>query len=282
MMTKMTANKDLLLKALCILAVTAVVFASLALMKFIFWQGLEGWSFSFLTELPRKSGRAGGISSILVSTFLIVSVCMLSALPLSLATAIYLNECTTNTSKSGRALRSSLDILSGVPSIVFGLFGNAFFCKVLGLGFSILSGGLTLACMVIPLFTRIVEKGLRHQTDQNRFMCEALALSKMTSYRKLILPGSITSLIVAFNLSVGRALAETAALVFTSGYVDRMPSSLNDSGRALSVHIFDLAMNITGGDAAAHKTIIVLLFFILAINGSAHLILDRWNTRVRS
>jgi phosphate transport system permease protein len=172
-----------------------------------------------------------------------------------------------------------LDILAGVPSIVFGLFGNVFFCKVLGLGFSILSGGLTLACMVLPILIRSTEEGFRAVPNEYRLGAAALGFSRTTTLFKLLLPAAVPGLVVGLVLGIGRAIAETAALLFTSGYVDRMPESLLDSGRSLSIHIYDLSMNVSGGDKNAYASALVLLLLILLINGTAAWIAENWLQR---
>lgn len=242
----------------------------------LLWNGVSGINWAFLTEAPRMAGREGGIAPILVSTGLILAVCMGVSVPLGLGSAVFLSELTTLDSRSGRFLRRSLDVLSGVPSIVFGLFGNVFFCVYLGLGFSILSGGLTLACMVLPILIRATEEGLRAVPQSTRLGAAALGMSRTRSLWALLLPAALPSLLVGLALGVGRAIAETAALVFTSGYVDRMPESLMDSGRALSIHIFDLSMNISGGESSAYAAAVVLVAMLLMINlctsGMAH----RW------
>src|SRR5205823_6172239 len=168
----------------------------------------------------------------LVSTALILAVCLASSLPVGLGTAVLLAEFTPAGGAFGRLVRRSLDVLAGVPSIVFGLFGNAFFCQVLGLGFSILSGGLTLACMVLPILIRATEEGFRAVPREYRLGAAALGLSRTTTLLHLLLPAAVPGLLVGLVLGLGRAIAETAALIFTSGYVDRMPGSLLDSGRS--------------------------------------------------
>ena len=200
----------------------------------IIWHGLSHLSWIFLTAPPENAGRRGGIGPILVSTFLILGVCLAVSLPIGIGTAVLLVEFTSDHSLFGRLTRRSLDVLAGVPSIVFGLFGNAFFCKTLGLGFSILSGGLTLACMVLPILIRSTEEGFRAVPSNYRLSAAALGLSRTTTLFHLLLPAAVPGLLVGLVLGVGRAIAETAALIFTSGYVDRMPESLLDSGRALS------------------------------------------------
>ncbi|MFA5939570.1 MAG: phosphate ABC transporter permease PstA [Sinimarinibacterium sp.] len=240
------------------------------------WHGLGQIDWTFLTSAPRDAGRAGGIGPILVSTMLILAVCMGVSVPLGVGAAVFLSEYTATASSFGRAVGHSLDVLAGIPSIVFGLFGSAFFCVVLGLGFSILSGGLTLACMVLPILIRATEEGLRAVPDDVRHGAAALGLSRTRTLFSLLLPAAAPGLLVGLVLGIGRALAETAALIFTSGYVDRMPESLMDSGRALSLHIFDLSMNISGGNANAYASAVVLVVLLLAINLTASWITGRW------
>jgi len=114
--------------------------------------GVTQVNFAFLTEEPTDSGRSGGIAPIIWSTVLIIGVCLLATIPLGVGTAVFLADNDSGKSKLASGIRTALDVLGGVPSIVFGLFGNAFFCLALGMGYSILSGGLTLACMVLPIF----------------------------------------------------------------------------------------------------------------------------------
>ena len=242
----------------------------------ILWHGLGQISWTFLTSPPRNAGREGGIGPIVVSTALILGVCLGVSLPISIGTAVLLAEFTSEDSVFGRVTRRSLDVLSGVPSIVFGLFGNAFFCKTLGLGFSILSGGLTLACMVLPILIRSTEEGFRAVPSDYRMSAAAAGLTRTTTLFQLLLPAAVPGLVVGLVLGVGRAIAETAALIFTSGYVDRMPESVFDSGRALSVHIFDLSMNVSGGDTNAYASALVLVVLLLAINATASWVAEHW------
>ncbi len=232
----------------------------------LLWQGGSQVTWTFLTTPPEKAGVEGGIAPILVSTGLILIVCMGVATPLGLGTAILLTEFSPQAGPLGRAVRLSLDILAGVPSIVFGLFGNALFSKRLGLGFSILSGGLTLACMVLPILIRSVQEGLQAVPQDYRRSAAALGLSRTSTLITLIVPAALPGIVVGLLLGIGRAIAETAALIFTSGYVDRMPSSLLDSGRSLSIHIYDLATNIAGGEPHAYATALVLMGTLILIN----------------
>jgi phosphate transport system permease protein len=228
--------------------------------------GLAKISWAFLAEAPRSAGRQGGIATILVSTLLIVGVAVATALPIALAVAVWLVEFARRSGRTARSIRLALDVMAGIPSIVFGLFGNAFFCVFLGMGFSILSGGLTLALMVLPMLIRATEAGLSDVPPAWRHGAAALGIGRAGALWQILLPAAAPAITAGLLLGIGRAMAETAALIFTSGYVDRMPESLGDSGRALAVHIYDLSMNVTGGDQAAYASALVLIALLVAIN----------------
>ena len=245
----------------------------------ILWKGIEQISWEFVTESPQNSGREGGIASILVSTAMVVSICMLAALPIGVGTAIWLVEFTSSNRPASRFLRISLDVLAAMPSIVFGLFGNAFFCVALGLGFSILSGGLTLACMVLPFIIRTSAEALYAVPSSYRYGAAALGLSRASTLWNIILPEAMSGIVAGFLLGMGRALAETAALLFTSGYVDRMPESILDSGRTISIHIYDLSMNVPGGEPSAYGSAIVLIIVLLLINLMVLWIVRHWRQK---
>lgn len=241
----------------------------------LLWHGLPRFSWAFLTAEPLDAGRGGGIAPMIVSSLLILVVCLVVAIPIGLGTAVLLAEFTPDRGRFGWLVRRSLDVLAGVPSIVFGLFGGLFFVEVLGLGYSILAGGLTLACMVLPIFIRAAEVGFRSVDDAHRLASAALGMTRTTTLVKVLLPLAMPGLVVGLVLGIGRALAETAALLLTSGSVDRMPESLTDSGRALSIHIYELASNIPGGQEAAYGSAVVLVMMLLGINLIAGLISHR-------
>jgi phosphate transport system permease protein len=235
-------------------------------------------SLEFLMAAPRDAGRAGGIGSLLVSTFWIVAVATGVALPIGFFSAVLLAEDTH--SRMSRAVRSCLDMLNAVPSIVFGLFGNALFCVALGMGYSILSGGLTLSCMILPILIRTMEQSLRAVPKEQRFAASALGLSDVTTLFRVLLPPASPGMAVGLILGVGRALSETAALIFTAGYVTRFPDNLLDSGRSLSVHIFDLAMNVPGADERAYASALVLVVILFVINSCVRLAARHFQARL--
>jgi phosphate transport system permease protein len=268
--------RDRLLSMAVILVAASVALVFVGIVGDLIWHGASHLSWRFITDVPENSGRAGGVSSILVSTLLVLVVALSITVPVGLACAVWLSEFARMHSRFRGAISLGLDILAGVPSIVFGLFGNAFFCIYLGLGFSILSGGLTLACMMMPIFVRTTEVGLSANASEWRLNAAALGMTKLSLIWHVLIPAAAPAIAAGLILSIGRASAETAALIFTSGYVDRMPSSLMDSGRTLAVHIFDLSMNVTGGDAAAYASALVLIGVIMVVNALALFISQRW------
>jgi len=268
------------LSAILIWSVAGLVAASFVwLVGNVLQHGLAQLSFEFVTASPEDAGRGGGIAPIIVSTLIIVAICMAVTVPVGLGTAILLAEFLSGSSRLGRLVRRSLDVLASVPSVVFGLFGNAVFCQMLGMGFSLLSGGLTLACMVLPFFIRTAEEGLRAVPKDYRMAAASLGLSHTGTLAHILIPAAMPGLLAGFILSVSRSLAETAALIFTSGYVDRMPSSLLESGRTLSVHIYDLSMNVSGGDGMAYSSALVLMVMLIVLNRIAMWLSRKWSTQ---
>lgn len=265
---------------LCLAGGLACAFTLLAL-GWILWDlvslGIPHLSWSFLTGEVTESGRSGGIGPVLVSTIMILVFALAFVIPPGLGCAVWLSEMVRQGSGAARFVTGAVDLLASVPSIVFGLFGMSFFCQTLGLGFSILSGGLTLACMILPLLVRTTLSALQSLPADLRPAAAALGLTGATTIGKILLPAALPGILVGVTLGVGRALAETAALIFTSGYATRWPNSPADSGRALSVHIYDLAMNIPNGGAAASASALVLLVLIVLINATAASLAARWH-----
>ena len=266
---------------------STVVFAAAALVvAALVWvltdvvsEGAARISWAFLVTEPRDAGRAGGIAPVLVSTLWVLGIALAAALPLGLGVAIWLSEFAPKQRGFAAYTGITLDVLAGIPSIVYGLFGNAFFSVYMGLGYSLLAGGLTLACMILPVFIRTCESGLRQVSDDWRQGAWALGMTRAAAVCHVLLPAARPAILAGLVLGIGRATAETAALLFTSGYVDRMPESPLDSGRVLAVHIFDLSMNVTGGDGAAYGSALVLIVLIVLLNGLAQSLVDNWFKR---
>ncbi len=252
-----------------------VSLAALAIVALLGWvvvatllAGLGEIDVAFLTTAPTRAGRGGGIGPLIVSTMLVLGIAMLSATPIALLAAIRLADRSRQGRSGAVVARSGLIVLAAVPSIVFGLFGNALFCQALGMGYSILAGGLTLGCMILPFMTVTAERALRDLPDDWRLGAAALGIGRLTYLLRIELPAAAPALGAALALGIGRSLAETAALLFTSGYVMRVPSSPFDSGRTLSVHVYDLAMNVPGGASRASATACVLIGLMVLIDSA--------------
>lgn len=244
----------------------------------LLYHGGPALSLDFVLQPPLQAGRAGGISTVLVGTLLIVGVAIGSAVPVSIGTAILLADVSNAESSFGRLVRRSLDVLAGIPSIVFGLFGLAFFGQLFG--WSILSGGLTLACMILPVLIRSTEESVRAVPSSLRHGAAALGLSKRAVLWHLTLPAAAPGITAGLVLSVGRALAETAALLFTAGAAIRMPTSLFDSARSLSYHIYLLAIEVPGGQDRAYASAVVLVGVLLLLNGVTVMLARRFQRRL--
>lgn len=266
--------------AVCIwLSAASVAGLFLWIVGDLMWQGGRIIGLDFLRESPIDSGRSGGIFPMLVSTLWILAVAMVVSVPFALAVSLWLAEYTRRGGLLAGVVGGSLDLLAATPSIVFGLFGNALFCNVLGLQYSILAGGLTLACMVAPILTRSLEASLKSIPDGYRLAGASLGVSRTRLVIRVLLPCAAPGFAVGLVLGGGRVLAETAALLFTSGYVDRTPRSLMDSGRTLSIHIYDLAMNVPGGEGNAYATAVVLVGILMTLNLLTNFVVLKWLRR---
>ena len=240
------------------------------------WWAIPGRFLAFLCAVPDDPTGQAGVGPMVVSTMGVLAVCLLTAAPLALGTAVVLSEYLGD-SWQAKWLHWSLDAMAGVPSIVFGLAGQAVLCRALGWGYSIMAGGITLACMVLPLLIRVWEIGLRSVPREQRWAASSLGMSTARTALHVVLPQAGPSLVVGLILAIGRAVAESAALIYTSGMVARMPTSLWDSGRTLAVHIYDLAMHVPEGFNAAYATAVALMATVWLVNLAAvRLFQGRW------
>jgi phosphate transport system permease protein len=263
-------------------AATAVTIAVLVfIIGFVLKRGLPHVSWAFLTEAPRESGREGGIFPLIVGTLQVTALAVLVATPLGLGTAIYLAEYT----RGGRLMRIihfGTESLAGVPSIIFGLFGFVFFVITLGFGWSILSGGLTLAFMILPTVIRTSEEAIKAVPFSYREVALSLGASRWETILKVVLPSAVPGIVTGVILSVGRAMEETAVVIFTAGssLAHAIPKSIFDGTRTLAVHIYLLAREGISTEKA-FATASVLILAIVVINMSAYTIMNRFIRRYR-
>ena len=249
------------------------------ILAFVLGHGLPHVTPTFLLANPLASGRAGGVLPIVVGTLQVTLLGVAVATPLGVGTAIYLVEYTRG-GRLTRLIRFGAECLAGVPSIIFGLFGFVLFVLTLGLGWSILAGGLTLAFMTLPLLIRTSEEALRAVPAAYREVSLSLGASKWQTVRKIVVPAALPGIATGLILGVGRAIGETAALIFTAGssLPRHVPRSLFDGTRTLSVHFYQLAregISIERAYAAAA----VLVLAISAINLASTLAMERLSRR---
>lgn len=239
-------------------------------------KGVErGWNLrpSYLVEAPRLSGKVGGISTIILNTFLMLLLTIAFAAPIGVAAAVYLVEY----AKQGplvRLLRLGTETLAGIPSIIFGLFGFLFFVDILGFGFGLLSGCLTLTLMILPTIVRTSEEALKAVPRSLREGSLALGATKLQTIIRVAVPAAAPGILTGLILGVGRAVGETAALVFTMGSDYKLAKGLFSSARALSTHVYLLFAEGISFDRA-FSTATVLILIVLAFNFAARRLVGR-------
>jgi phosphate transport system permease protein len=257
---------------------TALTLAILAfIVFFVLQKGLPAVSLGFLFSNPKDMGRAGGILPTLVGTFLLPAMALVIALPLGAGTAIYLSEYTRET-RFTRAIRFGTDCLAGIPSIIFGLFGFIFFVTTLRMGWSLLSGGLTLAIMILPTIIRTSEEAIRSVPQSYREVSLSLGATRWETVAKVVLPNALPGIVTGVMLSVGRSIGETAAVIFTAGSSLRMPTSIFDSTRTMAVHFYILAREGISTEKA-YGTAAVLVASVLLVTILTYWMMNRFIAR---
>jgi len=207
----------------------------------------------------------------IISTILMVIIVLVIAVPLGVFTAVFLVEYVKTGSRFVTLIRSAAEILAGIPSIVYGLFGMMFFRVFLGLGFSILSGSLTMSIMMLPLIMRTTEEALKSVPDSYREGSFALGAGKLRTVFRIILPSAMPGILAGVILSIGRVVGESAALIFTAGTILQIPTSLLDSARTLTVHMWRLS-NYGQFVNETYATAVVLLLVVLFLNALSALV----------
>ena len=242
-------------------------------------QGLKFINLEFLFENPRMMGREGGIFSSIISTIYLIGLSLAIATPIGVGAAIFLAEY----KKQGKLLkliRFTTESLAGIPSIVFGIFGFGFFVIILGLGWSILSGSLTLAMMVLPIIIRTAEEAILAVPNPLREGSMALGTSKWQTIVKVVLPSALPGIVTGIILSTGRAVGESAAVILTAGSALGTPGSIFDPGRSLAVHLYVLAVEGISMEKA-YATASVLIISIIIINVMVNIFTARQRAKTR-
>lgn len=201
----------------------------------------------------------------IVNTVIMTALSLLIAAPLGICSAIYLVEYAKRGNKIVGVIRTMAETLSGIPSIVYGLFGMLFFVTALDWGYSILSGALTLSIMILPLIMRTTEEALKTVPDSYREGSFGLGAGRLRTVFKVVLPSAVPGILAGVILAVGRIVGETAALIYTAGTVTDMPKNLMSSGRTLAVHMYALSSEGLHTNQA-YATAVILLIVVLLIN----------------
>ena len=252
---------------------------------FILSRGWRAISWEFLTKAPKDSMTAGGILPCIVGTIALCLVTILVALPIGVASAVYLNEYAAQ-GKLVRLIRLGINNLAGVPSIVFGLFGLAFFCIVLKMGVSIAAGGLTLGIMTLPVIIGASEEALKSVPNTYREASLAIGATKWQTIRKVVLPVAFPGIITGSILGISRAAGETAPIMYTGAvfFTPELPASILDEVMALPYHIYVLATAGTQIEATRHLqygTALVLILLVFGMNLSAIILRAKMRKKLR-
>lgn len=252
-----------ILKTLVILSAILTFTVLLFLIAYILINGLphlkpDLFAFKYTTE-------NASLTPAFINTIIMTLLSLLIAVPLGIFAAIFLVEYAKRGNKFINIIRITTETLSGIPSIVYGLFGLLFFVTTLGWGFSLLAGAFTLSIMILPLIMRTTEEALKAVPDTYREGSFGLGAGKLRTVFRVVLPSAVPGILAGVILAIGRIVGETAALIYTAGTVADVPSSVMGSGRTLAVHMYNLSseglyMN------QAYATAVVLLVLVIGIN----------------
>lgn len=247
-----------------------VVVILFLILGFIIINGGKVISWDFLTKAPAEGMTAGGIYPAIVGTLYLVLGSSLISFPIGIMSGIYMNEYATN-GKLTRFIRIMTNNLSGVPSVVFGLFGMSLFVVTLGWGDSIIAGSFTLALMSLPLIIRTTEEALKSIDDSFRHGSLALGATKLQTIRRVVLPMAFPNIITGLILSVGRVSGETAPILFTVAayFLPQLPENIFDQCMALPYHLYVISTSGTDIEASrgmAYGTALVLIAIVLVVN----------------
>lgn len=276
--------KDGLQLSLIYLASAFSILSLIVIVVFILKNGLSHVNLDFLTNNYSVSKEDSGIFPMIIGTLYVVLLTLLIATPISIFSALYLNEYAKD-NKITRVVRFAIDGLVSVPSIVYGLFGFSLFVTILQPitgGYSILSGSLTLAIMILPTLIKTIEETLKTIPNDLREASLGLGASKVQTIFKVVLPTSLSGIISAIILGMGRIVSESAPLLLTAGMVYYVPKSIFSSSRTLTTHLYFLAsegVNDTAR-AQAYATATVLIVIIVILNILTRVIAKRIQKKV--
>ena len=276
-MNRRKRTSDVFVSGLINLSAAFSVILLAGIIAYVFIKGIRSVNLQFLTTVTSTLNKTVGITGNIVNTLYIIVITLLIATPVGIGSAIYLNEY-AKPGKLVRAIEFTTETLSGIPSIIFGMFGMMFFGTGLGLGYSILTGSLTLTLMVLPLITRNTQEALKTVPDSYRSGALGMGATKWYMIRTVLLPSAMPGIITGVILAIGRIVGESAALLFTAGSGYLLPKSgigflkkILESGGTLTIQLYLSMAKAEYSTAFGIAT--VLLVIVLVIN---------WLTKVLS
>ena len=256
---------DMILLCLTWIFAAVTLIALFSIIGHILIGGIPHLSFELISGEYMVGGVNVSMLPGIVTTVYMVLLTLAIAVPLGIFTSIFLVEYVRRGSKFVTLIRSAVEILAGIPSIVYGLFGFLMFAQFLGFGWSLIAGVLTLSIMVLPVLIRTTEEALKSVSDGYREGGYALGAGKLRVVFKIVLPSAVPGILAGVILAIGRIIGETAALILTAGTMSRVPTEMTQSSRSLAVHMWWLA-NEGLYTNQAYATAVVLLLVILVIN----------------
>lgn len=269
----MRKTKDNILNALVYLCAIFTITILVLIVGFIFIKGIRFITPTFI--FSDYSPEGGGIRPMIVTTIYMIALSILIATPIGILSAVYLQEYAKQ-GKIVKIIRFATESLSGIPSIVYGLFGGIFFVVALNFTYSILSGALTVAIIILPIIIRTTEESLKTVPYSYREASLGLGATKFQTLYKVIVPSAMPGVLSGVILAMGRVIGESAAILLTAGTVAQMPFSLFDSARTLTVQAY-LVTKENGDIGQACAVGIVLIVIILALNYIAKFISKKFN-----
>lgn len=275
---KRTRIGDNVLKALIYLAAGVAIALLVGIMGYVFVRGLPQVSWQLLSTVQSSLKGTFGILGNIINTIYIIVITLIIAAPIGIGSAIYLNEY-AKPGKLVRTIEFTTEILSGIPSIIFGLFGMVFFGMTLKLGYSVLTGSFTLTLMVLPLITRNTQEALKTVPDSYRSGALGIGATKWYMIRTILLPSAAPGILTGIILSIGRIVGESAALLFTAGSGFQLPKNLFgklfESSGTLTIQLY-LSMQKAKYDQA-FGIAVVLLIIVLGINLLTRFLTNRFD-----
>lgn len=275
---KRTRIGDNILKVLIYLAAGVAIALLVGIMGYVFVRGLPQVSWQLLSTVQSSLKGTFGILGNIINTIYIIVITLIIAAPIGIGSAIYLNEY-AKPGKLVRTIEFTTEILSGIPSIIFGLFGMVFFGMTLKLGYSVLTGSFTLTLMVLPLITRNTQEALKTVPDSYRSGALEIGATKWYMIRTILLPSAAPGILTGVILSIGRIVGESAALLFTAGSGFQLPKNLFgklfESSGTLTIQLY-LSMQKAKYDQA-FGIAVVLLIIVLVINLLTRFLTNRFD-----